>query len=398
MKKRGHRLAVVFIFPVAVFFLLLLLLLTPVRGKYSTSDCYDVQLTGDGGFIITGTYFIEEGEQRSGAVWLVKVDGEGKEEWERVFPAREKWVSVKHVVQTCDGGFLIRTTGSLLIKTDASGNKEWEKMLQGEIGDLYAAEDGGIIVAGTMNGMLWKTKLNHAGDVEWEKTVDNREYGAGLVVKISRDGGFFLSKRDVLPTPVSWISKVDAEGDILWERTFKAEAFGLGQDMEEAPDGGFVLVLLGDRQKGTDVLLVRLDSNGNTEWERSLGLWSSFDIPHRIVARSTASGGYVIVGATRASGSGPTDIFVQKTHPGGDNHWSIAVGGQGYDGASSIKQTPDGGYIIAGFTESFRYSGGAHRGWLIKIDSEGNEQWNNVLGLSDFAEMFLQPVWGLWEG
>ena len=85
--------------------------------------------------------------------------------------------------------------------------------------------------------------------------------------------------------------------------------------------------------------------------------------------QQTADGGYVLVGATTAFSVGGADILIVKTDANGDTLWTRTYGGIGDDGASFVKQTSDGGYIIAGSTRSF--GSGLNDAFLIKIDSIG---------------------------
>jgi hypothetical protein len=97
--------------------------------------------------------------------------------------------------------------------------------------------------------------------------------------------------------------------------------------------------------------------------------------------QQTTDGGYIIAGWTNSIGAGNYDVYIIKTDNIGNQVWAKAFGGIGSDMAHKIKQTSDGGYIIVGETESFgqgkEYTPDV---WLIKIDSSGNKQWDQTFG------------------
>lgn len=57
--------------------------------------------------------------------------------------------------------------------------------------------------------------------------------------------------------------------------------------------------------------------------------------------------------------------------------WEKTFGGSSWDEAYSVQQTSDGGYIIAGSTDS--YGSGFRDVYLIKTDSNGNLEWQKHL-------------------
>lgn len=92
--------------------------------------------------------------------------------------------------------------------------------------------------------------------------------------------------------------------------------------------------------------------------------------------QQTSDGGYILAGKTQSYGSGESDAWLIRTDKNGNEQWNRTFGGKGIDEASSALQTLDGGYIIAGKKER---SYGNTNAWLIKTDANGNEQWNETL-------------------
>jgi hypothetical protein len=116
-----------------------------------------------------------------------------------------------------------------------------------------------------------------------------------------------------------------------------------------------------------DIFLIKTDANGNIIWAKTYG-GGSYDYAYSV--QQTSDGGYIVAGWTNSIGAGYSDIFLIKTDANGNRIWAKTYGGGSYDYAYSVQQTSDGGYIVAGETESF----GAGSGdiFLIKTDANGN--------------------------
>ncbi len=87
-------------------------------------------------------------------------------------------------------------------------------------------------------------------------------------------------------------------------------------------------------------------------WSRTFG-GSDWDYPDGECVQQTSDGGYILVGSTRSYGAGNYDFWLVKTNADGDSLWSRTFGGTQSDQCHCVRQTSDGGYILAGQTRSF---------------------------------------------
>ena len=113
-----------------------------------------------------------------------------------------------------------------------------------------------------------------------------------------------------------------------------------------------------------------------SQWARTYGDDWEDEWPFSV--RQTSDGGYIVAGRTESFGAGGTDFWVLKLDSEGLVEWQCTYGGAGNDYANCIQQTSDGGYIVAGDTESF--GAGGYDAWILKLDSSGNIDWQNTYG------------------
>jgi hypothetical protein len=133
---------------------------------------------------------------------------------------------------------------------------------------------------------------------------------------------------------------------------------------------------------------LKLNSTGNLEWQKCLG-GSGFDMAYSII--QTSEGGYAIAGSTNSADGdvsgkhGATDAWVVHLNSSGSIEWQKCLGGTtGDQMANSIIQTPDGGYAVAGRTSSSDLDASGNHGsydaWVVKLDGQGNTERHKCLG------------------
>jgi len=343
---------------------------------------YSVQQTNDGGYIIAGIF---SDSISSGSiipnVCLIKTNSSGDTLWTKIHggnPCGEGY----SVQQTNDGGYIITGitiynclsdssfTDVYLIKTNSLGDTLWTKTYGGTGNDygwyVQQTNDNGYIIAGnSLNGIiLIKTDIN--GDTLWTKTYGGNE---GYSVQQTNDNGFIITGYTWNLGADIYLIKTDSTGDTLWTKTYGGTDWEFGNSVWQTNDNGYIIT--GSTKSfgagSTDVYLIKTDANGDTLWTKTYG-GSSHDSGSSI--QQTNDNGYIIAGYTSSFGAGSTDVYLIKTDANGDTLWTKTYGGDTLEGAYSVQQTNDNGYIITGYTISLGEGEGDV--YLIKTNENGN--------------------------
>jgi PKD repeat protein len=279
---------------------------------------------------------------------------------------------------------------------------EWKQTIGG-IGfdNAYSVQqtcDGGYISAGRTGsygsggGDFWLVKTDSNGKEQWNRTFGGTDYDYAHSVMQTLDGGYILAgntrsygagESDV------WLVKTDSLGYEQWNRTFGGTDRDSATSVTQAEDGGYILA--GETYSygagRSDVWLVKTDSKGYEQWNKTFG---GINDDRAESVRQTSDGGYILAGRTGSFGLGWSDVWLIKIDTNGNMQWNQTFGGTRGDWAESVQQTSDGGFIIAGTTTS--YGAGYFDFWLIKTDSKGKEQWNQTFEGSgdDWAHSVIQ--------
>jgi len=318
-------------------------------GGAGNDHAFSVQRTSDGGYIVAG-YTSSFGAGGYDA-FLVKTDANGNIIWAKTYGGASDDGALS-VQQTSDGGYIVTggtgpfgNVDAFLIKTDAFGNIQWAKTYGGTnidaVSSFQQTSDGGYIVAG------------------WTSS-----FGAGNF--------------DI------FLIKTDASGNIIWAKTYGETDDDWASSVQQTSDGGYIVAgVTLSFGAGGDIFLIKTDANGNLQWAKTYG--GTFQDGASSV-QQTSDGGYIVAGYTVSFGAGESDIFLIKTDASGNIIWAKTYGGTFQDGASSVQQTSDGGYIVAGYTVSF--GAGESDIFLIKTDASGNIIWAKTYGGTNTDEVY----------
>ena len=297
---------------------------------------------------------------------------------------------------------------------------EWQKCLGGGGNEaafsVQQTTDGGFITAGfsDLNGGdvtgnhgsddYWIMKLDSASNLLWEKSLGGNSIDDANSIMQTSDGGFIVAGRsystndDVSGNHGSddyWIVKLSSDGNIEWKKCFGGSGEDEANCIRQTADGGYIVAGGSDSTSGDvtgnhgmwDYWVVKLDIDGGLQWEQSFG-GSQDDVAYS--AQQATDGGYVIAGYSQSSdgdvsgNNGDRDYWVVKTDTGGNIVWEKVLGGSSIDEAHSIQQLSDGGFIVAGYAASIDGDvSGNHGGydyWMVKLDSAANAIWKYCFG------------------
>lgn len=164
----------------------------------------------------------------------------------------------------------------------------------------------------------------------------------------------------------------------IWSKNYGDTGTDMIRSIVQTSDGGYMAAghIESNVTRSYDIWVIKLDNNGNKKWDKVFGSYG-YELATSIV--QTIDGGYVVLGETTSYGAGSYDIWVIKLDRNGNKQWDRTFGGNDYDLPSfSIVQTVDGGYVVLGQTKS--YGSGDSNIWVIKLDPEGNKQWDKTYG------------------
>ena len=167
-----------------------------------------------------------------------------------------------------------------------------------------------------------------------------------------------------------------AQPDTLWTKTYGGEDYDVGMSVQQTTDGGYIIAGTTRSFGGgsMEVWLIKTNPNGDTVWTKTYG-GTQYEEARSV--QPTVDGGYVIAGRTQSYGWGDHDVWLLKTNANGDTTWAKRYGGYWDDYAFSVQQTTDGGYIVAGATQP---SGNVFDVYLVKTDADGDTMWTRIYG------------------
>ncbi|MCH7713068.1 MAG: hypothetical protein IIC99_05550 [Chloroflexi bacterium] len=323
------------------------------------------------------------------------------------------------VAQAADGGYVLagetRSAGAggrdvWLVKTDAEGNQVWTTTLGGTNDDvaydIQATRDGGFVIAGKTHSFrtdgedtavfsdFWLIKTDSEGNELWSQAYGNQilpmadgglpTSDVAYSVQETADGGFIMAgqtflKQDDEPFPSNhfWLVKTGPDGTEQWRKVFGGTWNDEARAVRQTADGGYILAgstMSASNGETTDAWLVKTGADGNLVWSQAYG-GSGIDMARDVI--QAPDGGYVFTGLTNSSGEGFSDFWMVKTDGDGNQEWATTFGGLTRETAHSISQTCDGGYVMAGWTESFPPGDNF---LLVKADADGNLVWDQLLG------------------
>jgi hypothetical protein len=255
--------------------------------------------------------------------------------------------------------------------------------------------------------------LLSAQDIQWEKSYGGRQAEYLFDAQPTADYGFILagsslSQKTGNKTEAAkgdldyWVWKMDENGNEDWQKSFGGSGSDLLVSIKNTNDGGFILGGISNSSKdfdkkedgrgGNDFWIVKLNAKGAEEWQKTFGGSGQDDL---VSISPTRDGGYIIGGSSasdntgdkKAKSCGNMDYWIIKTDSEGNEQWQKTFGGKYADMLKSVIPTADGGYIVGGSSNSpgsrdkasENYGEGSDY-WILKLDDKGEVAWQQTLG------------------
>lgn len=297
---------------------------------------------------------------------------------------------------------------------------EWEHSYGGSNNDdafsVRQTTDGGFIAVGSAtsydgdvtglhgNGDMWVLRIDNGGSIRWQKCFGGSSIDDGHSIVQTPDGGYCaLGMSQSIDGDVTgnhgivdfWLARIDSGGSLLWQKSLGGSGNDYAYGLDNTSDGGFILSGSSRSSDGDvsinhgneDYWIVKTDSAGGIEWEKSFGGTG----PDRAqAAHQTRDGGYIVAGFSNSSDGdvagnhGAEDGWILKLDATGGIQWQKSIGGTNGDGMYDLRQTTDSGYIVSGYSYSNDgdVSGlhGTDDCWVVKLDSVGNIEWQHPVG------------------
>jgi hypothetical protein len=341
-----------------------------------------IQQTRDGGYIVAGTTDSEDGDVDANFgyydVWIIKLENTGSVQWKNHFggSSLEEALAIE---QTSDGGYVVAGF------TDSN---------DGDVSGFH----------GTEYYDAWVFKLDSIGNLQWQKCLGGNGWEEAWDIHQTADGGFIMSGRSGAPSgdvtinngsADYWVVKLDTGGEIEWQKSLGGSFLDLAYSICLANDGGYVVAGESNSPDGdvtgvhgsADYWVVKLNFEGKIEWQRALG-GTGLDRANDV--QRTTDGGYIVFGQSRSNNGDVTgahggyDNWAIKLDENGNIEWQKALGGSNEDYATFIQQTEDGGFISIGTANSNNGDvSGNHGGgdmWVVKLNETGTLEWQRALG------------------
>jgi predicted secreted protein len=226
-------------------------------------------------------------------------------------------------------------------------------------------------------------KLDTKGNAEWDRTFGGPKDDGGFSVRQTKDSGYIVAGYTTGQGRDLRVIKIDSDGNKQWDKTFGGQGDEEGRSVDEAGDGYIVTgYTTSFGIGGKDVWLVKLASNGSKLWDMTFGNPNKTSGPSPSdvgsSVRQTSDGGFIIAGSTESGAGNPDLWLIRIDSKSRKMKWDLMVGGRDADESSSVRLAQDGGYILAGRTRSF--GAGGYDAWLVKTNQTGSEMWNMTFG------------------
>ncbi len=368
-------------------------------GEAQYDDLVSLVLTPDGGYLLAGNFY---GDMR-----ILKLKADGSKAWEKSID-----VDVNHLASlktTADGGYIAGYTATTstyshdygIIKLKSDGTQVWNKTFGGNKEDwlttVQPTLDGGYILGGGSSSGIsddktepvkgscnddecdtdfWVIKLKPDGTKEWDKTIGGNEHDFFASVQQTRDGGYILGGNT---------------------------NSGISGDKSEARSGYWVVKLDNRIRRNQTITFAPILLNkavGDPPFTLSAKASSELPVTFKVVSGPATVNGNKIT----LTGEGTVNLqayqagnatynpavadqeFIVEEKKLVKKQWDKTLGGFNQEVLTAMVATPDGGYLVGGYSYSGKsadksnISRGNKDYWLAKLNAQGVKMWDKTYG------------------
>ncbi len=308
--------------------------------------------------------------------------------------------SVKNFGGSTGGSLYNYDAGSGLAKTPDGGY-----ILIGSTTSLDGDATGGgyhFNDSGTTD--VWVIKLDSSQNIMWQHSYGGTDNDDGKTIIVSSNGNYVFTAitssvdGDVTSNHGSsdlWVVEIDSSGNIVWQKCFGgslAESNSVGTTITESLDGSYYIScttssadgdIIGYNGGSSDGWVIKVDITGNIVWQLPVGGNTTADVIQSIA--ETSDSGCIITGyriSNKINPTGSLDVYVIKISKTGSISWAKPYGGPDSDFGWSVKQIPNGNYVICASTRGNipGYNGGLYDVFILMLDSSGGVIWQKPFG------------------
>jgi uncharacterized protein YrzB (UPF0473 family) len=334
--------------------------------------------------------------------------------WQQTFDPTSGEDVFEHLVETSDGGAILagvidrnyRNDSAWVVKVESDGTEQWQQTFNPSDGrdlfvDLVATDDGGAILAGAtsigeddISG--WVLKIGSEGTEQWQQMInptDMSDYFSGIIS--TSDGGVILAgaTEPRENSDEGWVVKLGSDGTEQWQQTINASD---GRDrfsrVVGTSDDGAILTGETDPFGEEDsILIAKVDRDGTEQWQQTIKSDNEWDKINAVV--NTANDSAILAGV--ATPNDPHDDYdsagwVVKVGSDGAEQWQQIINPtDGGDEVTDLVATNDGGAILAGMTAP---GDSDDAGWVLKVGDNGSEQWQRIFNPTDWNDGLRELV------
>jgi len=366
-----------------------------------------IKNTRDGGFILAGTSSSSKGFQKKDRCkgladfWVIKLNAAGTEQWQRTIGGNGQ-DELLCAFQTRDGGYILGGSSSSSPNSIPASKLDESSFTP----DIYSKSEK---CRGSLD--YWIVKLDKEGVIQWQKTYGGQYSDILRSMEQTSDNGYILAAYS--NSPISgdkteankgvgdyWVLKIDDSGVIQWQKTYGADGDDQPYVIHQTKDEGYIIggnsnssnaltTEGGIVANGTDYWVLKLDKEGGVVWSKTFD-FGKVDILTSLVenddntyliggharnSRPKSGGGSLVSKAVEIVAKekdGINDYVALKVSSEGEELWNKTVGSGGEDILRRLIETRDGGYLMAGTSNSGSSKDknsniGSNDFWVVKL-------------------------------